>query len=171
MMKRSVIAGVVAVALFGVSAAKANVYEFSYAGGGYSASGDFTPGNTGSPYTVTGITGTADGFSITGLSPYAGANQLLYFPPTGGYYADFSGISFANANGVDYNITNYPSGSGNFLNISTLDSGGSGCCGVAIEMTVSAVPEPSTWAMMILGFLGLGFMAYRRNSKPALSAA
>jgi len=32
----------------------------------------------------------------------------------------------------------------------------------------SAVPEPSTWAMMILGFAGIGFMAYRRKSKPAL---
>jgi hypothetical protein len=28
---------------------------------------------------------------------------------------------------------------------------------------VSAVPEPSTWAMMIIGFLGLGWMAYRRR--------
>jgi hypothetical protein len=28
-----------------------------------------------------------------------------------------------------------------------------------------AVPEPSTWAMMILGFFGVGFMAYR-NRKP-----
>jgi hypothetical protein len=28
---------------------------------------------------------------------------------------------------------------------------------------ISAVPEPSTWAMMILGFIGLGFMAYRRK--------
>ncbi|SHI13781.1 PEP-CTERM protein-sorting domain-containing protein [Bradyrhizobium erythrophlei] len=28
---------------------------------------------------------------------------------------------------------------------------------------VSAVPEPSTWAMMILGFAGLGFMACRRK--------
>jgi PEP-CTERM motif len=27
-----------------------------------------------------------------------------------------------------------------------------------------AVPEPSTWAMMILGFLGLGFLAYRNRS-------
>jgi hypothetical protein len=36
---------------------------------------------------------------------------------------------------------------------------------------VGAVPEPSTWAMMILGFAGLGFMAYRRKSKPALLAA
>jgi PEP-CTERM motif len=35
----------------------------------------------------------------------------------------------------------------------------------------SAVPEPSTWAMMILGFAGISFMAYRRNSRPALLAA
>jgi PEP-CTERM motif len=28
---------------------------------------------------------------------------------------------------------------------------------------VAAVPEPSTWAMMILGFAGVGFMAYRRK--------
>jgi hypothetical protein len=27
----------------------------------------------------------------------------------------------------------------------------------------AAVPEPSTWAMMILGFFGVGFMAYRRK--------
>jgi hypothetical protein len=34
-----------------------------------------------------------------------------------------------------------------------------------------AVPEPTTWAMMILGFAGIGFLAYRRKSKPALMAA
>jgi hypothetical protein len=28
----------------------------------------------------------------------------------------------------------------------------------------SAVPEPSTWAMMILGFAGVGFLAYRRRN-------
>jgi Protein of unknown function (DUF642)/PEP-CTERM motif len=31
----------------------------------------------------------------------------------------------------------------------------------------SAVPEPSTWAMMILGFCGVGFMAYRRKQNGA----
>jgi hypothetical protein len=31
-----------------------------------------------------------------------------------------------------------------------------------------AVPEASTWAMMILGFVGVGFMAYRRQNKTAL---
>jgi hypothetical protein len=35
----------------------------------------------------------------------------------------------------------------------------------------TAVPEPSTWAMLLLGFAGVGFMAYRRKSKPALMAA
>ncbi len=34
----------------------------------------------------------------------------------------------------------------------------------------SAVPEASTWAMMLLGFAGIGYMAYRRQRK-ALSAA
>jgi hypothetical protein len=29
----------------------------------------------------------------------------------------------------------------------------------------SGVPEPSTWAMMVLGFAGLGYAAFRRNSK------
>ena len=33
------------------------------------------------------------------------------------------------------------------------------------------VPEPSTWAMMILGFAGVGFMAYRRKSRPSLMVA
>lgn len=34
----------------------------------------------------------------------------------------------------------------------------------------AAAPEPSTWAMMLLGFAGVGFMAYRRKSKPAVIA-
>jgi hypothetical protein len=34
----------------------------------------------------------------------------------------------------------------------------------------SAVPEPSTWAMLLLlGFAGIGFMAYRRKSEPAFA--
>jgi PEP-CTERM motif-containing protein len=36
---------------------------------------------------------------------------------------------------------------------------------------IAPVPEPSTWAMMILGFLGLGFVAYRRKNQTAFNAA
>ena len=36
---------------------------------------------------------------------------------------------------------------------------------------VSAVPEPSTWALMLLGFVGVGAMAYRRRNQSAELAA
>ena len=39
------------------------------------------------------------------------------------------------------------------------------------NVSIAAVPEPSTWAMMILGFLGVGFVAYRRKSGAALRLA
>ncbi|QAU42677.1 pyruvate-binding protein [Bradyrhizobium guangdongense] len=36
--------------------------------------------------------------------------------------------------------------------------------------TITAVPEPSTWAMMILGFAGISFFTYRRrNSGDAIA--
>jgi hypothetical protein len=34
---------------------------------------------------------------------------------------------------------------------------------LGFDPVTNAVPEPSTWAMMILGFAGIGFMAYRRR--------
>jgi hypothetical protein len=34
----------------------------------------------------------------------------------------------------------------------------------------SSVPEPSTWAMMMLGFVGLGYAAFRRAKARALAA-
>jgi PEP-CTERM motif len=39
------------------------------------------------------------------------------------------------------------------------------------NVSVAAVPEPSTWAMMILGFATLGFIGYRRKNNMALGAA
>lgn len=35
--------------------------------------------------------------------------------------------------------------------------------------TVDAVPEASTWAMMLIGFAGLGYMAFRRKAISALA--
>jgi hypothetical protein len=156
---------VVALGLFYAPAAKADTFTFTFSGGGNTASGVFTTGNAGSPYTVTGITGTVDGSAITVLSSYAGSDQLLYFPATGGFYADFAGISFATANGVDYNITNYPSASGNFINISTLDPGGSGAFVAPITMSVTATPEPITLLLFGTGLMGIGGMVRRKLSR------
>ena len=33
------------------------------------------------------------------------------------------------------------------------------------EPIATAVPEPSTWAMMLLGFAGVGFLTYRRRTQ------
>lgn len=49
------------------------------------------------------------------------------------------------------------------------DGGGKGADGdyddIVVRFNVSAVPEPTTWAMMLLGFAGIGLLAYRRKSK------
>jgi hypothetical protein len=39
----------------------------------------------------------------------------------------------------------------------------------SLQQVAPAVPEPSTWAMMILGFAGLGFMGYRRRKSVAIA--
>jgi hypothetical protein len=36
------------------------------------------------------------------------------------------------------------------------------------SFNVPAAPELSTWAMLLIGFAGIGFMAHRRKNKPAL---
>jgi hypothetical protein len=42
--------------------------------------------------------------------------------------------------------------------------------GYATLVSISGVPEPSTWAMMFLGFAGVGYLAYRRRKVAALAA-
>jgi hypothetical protein len=44
------------------------------------------------------------------------------------------------------------------------DNGGIEVDDLQFGFLSSGVPEPSTWAMMILGFAGIGFMAYRRKN-------
>jgi hypothetical protein len=35
---------------------------------------------------------------------------------------------------------------------------------------ITAIPEPSTWAMLLVGFAGVGFMTYRREQDGANAA-
>jgi hypothetical protein len=86
------------------------------------------------------------------------------------------------SNGASSTITDPPNGDKAFTTVAT---NGTDFTSVTISSTVGfdkfnhfeisglapAVPEPSTWAMMILGFGGIGFMAYRRKSSAGLQAA
>ena len=40
---------------------------------------------------------------------------------------------------------------------------------IQLTTTAPAIPEPSTWAMVVLGFAGLGFAAYRSRCRSAIS--
>jgi hypothetical protein len=57
-----------------------------------------------------------------------------------------------------------------WLRIGT-DIVGAGAFNAAFSLSGSVVPEPSTWAMMLLGFVGLGFAGYRQARKAGPASA
>ncbi len=98
---------------------------------------------------TTFLTGAFNGFEIKDLS--------------GGVFTAASVDGSSNFNPV---ITF--SGNTLFLNYQGLDASGISVIDFQVS---SAVPEPSTWAMMLLGFCGLGFFAYRRKDRLVSNAA
>jgi hypothetical protein len=42
---------------------------------------------------------------------------------------------------------------------------------LALGGTVTTVPEPSTWVMMLAGFAGLGYLGYKASRRTGLAAA
>jgi len=159
---KAALAATVALASSQVAAAE---YVFDFTNSGHTASGSLTTA-TAAPSLVTGITGTADGQAITGLSSFASAdNQLFATTP----FFDFSGLSFL-ANGVAYNV--YGSGGLGYLFTSTEYPSGSAPDTAADLLSTnrvtlrSSVPEPATWAMMLMGFGAIG-AAVRRRTRTA----
>ena len=136
---------------------------------------DFTVGLSAVGEPVGSVTGgqyVASGFFDTS-TPYSfvwNGSAVTEWDKTG--LNDFNWWVFNNAVGLDFyefgettsNI-NDPTQAVIFRNGVYLTHG-------AVNVAPS-VPEPSTWAMMILGFAGVGFMAYRRSRKStmALTAA
>ena len=190
-----ILTGAAALSIAFAASAQAKVFDFSFTGdNGVSGSGVFTTGAAGSPFTVTNVSGTitddqgvlagAGPFLITGVTVangYAANDNLLFVPASGSptAFVDFGGISFNTSNaalavGPQFNLGGGGSNpSGTVLNDSANDPGGFpqptfGSNNVSLSVT--AVPEPATWAVMLVGFGGLG-VAMRSRRKQAAAVA
>jgi hypothetical protein len=95
-----------------------------------------------------------------------------------GLVGDWTGTSNHFAGPIDLMIagistSDFVPNSDGFIAVADLmGSKGTGDVG-GMTGTLSAIPEPSTWALMLLGFAGLGFAGYRkaRSGGTALPAA
>jgi hypothetical protein len=122
--------------------------------------------------TITGITGEIGGDTITAL--VSGGDDLLF--PVGSTFTigkktgtsvvalDTNGIVVSTSAG-DFDVfgAGSPLSSPQTVNGNDIDELGPDGFLVGTLALQAAVPEPSTWAMMILGFCGLGFIAYRKK--------
>jgi PEP-CTERM motif len=112
----------------------------------------------------------------------AGKSPLIGRPKTGFYYATFPEILKFSDGKLKLSINPETIGPGEYADdfffgtdrlastatLFLVDANGNFS---TAQIVTSGVPEPSTWAMMILGFAGIGFMTYRRKNKMALNAA
>jgi hypothetical protein len=127
---------------------------------------DYGAGYVGVRYGDNGVLGGGDDTFIT-----SGANtqfvDAIFGRGSGNSYPVYCpGCTLAQQQAAIDDAAAYPGYDFTFTGTYSLDGvTGSG------TFNVSAVPEPSTWAMLLMGFAGVGFMAYRRKSKPALMAA
>lgn len=80
--------------------------------------------------------------------PYFGALQLTFTTPLGSYGPD---VIMGGAGGPSWENLSFSLGD---PPIRYITSG-----------VVTGVPEPATWAMMLVGFAGLGFAGYRRKKQ------
>jgi hypothetical protein len=104
---------------------------------------------------------TGSDFAIT----YNAANNslsFLYTPGAGDPVIHYFGISQANGYNLYYDSTPITSGT---INLSTLYPNNPGWSHIDFFDTgVGSVPEPGTWAMMLLGFGAIGMVVRRRKS-------
>ena len=98
-----------------------------------------------------------------------GAQGGSGFGGSGGYGAGVGGSVLLDA-GTELDIVVGGAGTNNFINL--INNGGGGGSFVwdptAIPVQLQPVPEPSTWAMMLLGFAGLGYAGWRARRQTVL---
>jgi hypothetical protein len=165
-------------ALAPAASAFADSFAWSYTGlNGYvvNASGTLNATPTGGgAFQVTSISGTWNGIAIVGLTGYAGDDEMVY---TGAPHVDYPGLAFLLANGTAINaysdtslVDSYACGAVGYCEIGPGVPGTSGLDGPdpihQIDFSLTAVPEPGAWALMLLGF---GAIAVTLRRRPRLA--
>ena len=120
-------------------------------------------------YSPTGNSnGSADELVVGGLAD--GAAAVTFNPPTNDFLIHIDTFTTAPTfQQLLYSQTGLPPNDNGALFYTDLPNSGSGT--VTVTPVTPGIPEPSTWAMLLLGFAGLGFVGYRRTKKSALAAA
>lgn len=139
-----------------VPAVKA-VGKFGYAGiGTYDFSGTYSPSLDGNGFATFGISGTSRVDTTTDFANFLRAGALPLIP-----FADLPSFTFASSGGF-VPLENAPGGFGTSISYRV---------SYLYDASVAAVPEPATWAMMLLGFgMVAGASRYRRRSTAATYA-
>lgn len=124
---------------------------------------------------LTSFLGEVNGKSITALLP--GADNLIF--PIGSSFGsgansyvsaaniDTTGFKFQTSDGTYQIFSFYAPNSTDVTPGNNYGEIAPGGFGVGTFALTAAVPEPSTWAMMLLGFVGLSVLGYRRRSANA----
>jgi hypothetical protein len=105
------------------------------------------------------INGTHNPFDALLQSSTAGNLSPVFHAKTlGAGWVNYSAAFVAGASPYAFNLNYTPLGTG---------PSGAAADFVVDNIGITAnVPEPATWAMMIMGFMGIGFLAYRRRATP-----
>jgi hypothetical protein len=105
---------------------------------------------------------TLDWTVFTGGQP---KQEVIGAPGTGGTYTGSGLASIVNHDPVTQNSPTFVLDVANITADSAISSVGLNFGTVQNNFVAAAIPEASTWAMMILGFTGVGFLAYRRRGQ------
>ena len=129
------------------------------------------PSSTNSNVTVTAFSFSGGPETLTNAAFNAAQTYFQFTTDAAGQITAWD-INIALGGGGQIDIDNYGVGFSGDIGDQALDSGtGHGVNHVAGDFEIAAaVPEPSTWAMMVLGFAGIGAMTYRRRKSAMLVA-
>jgi hypothetical protein len=108
--------------------------------------------------------GTAPGFSYDNLFYPGGSPRTASDYPFGGGFFDIYGIVFTLAGGDAVNVWSNGNVPRAGLSYGVGVTDGTSVIDYQTPVSLAALPEPSTWAMMLLGFGGIGFVMRRRKS-------